>query len=334
MEDAEGAREVQEQPEGPEFHMEDAEGAREVQEQSEGPQPQGRAGRDRRRLQLWQWNRIYPRGPYTPRNIPFTGNEGMQQPLSPNPTAEDFFKLYINEDIIDHIVTQTNLYAQQYIEREQNNLRPHSLVKQWKPTDRQEMIAFLAMLIMMGIIHKPRINMYWSKDSLLSTPVFGQLVGRDRFLLLLRFLHFANNRDYNAADPNRDKLYKIREVSDMIKRRCSEVYYPGKKLSVDESLVLFKGRFSFKQYIKSKRARFGIKLFQLCTPDGIVLDYIIYHGSMIPELVVLEDSLTTERIIVTLMQNYLGKGHQLYVDNFYTSMSLAKHLLQNDTYII
>ena len=91
----------------------------------------------------------------------------MQQPLPPNPTEEDFFKLYINEDIIDHIVTQTNLYAQQYIEREQNNLRPHSVVKQWKPTDRQEMIAFLAMLIMMGIIHKPRINMYWSKDSLL-----------------------------------------------------------------------------------------------------------------------------------------------------------------------
>ena len=112
MEDSEGAREVQEQPEGPEFCMEDSEGAREVQEQPEGPQPQERAGGGRRRLQLWQWNRIYPRGPYTPRNIHFTGNEGMQQPLPPNPTAEDFFKLYINEDIIDHIVTQTNLYAQ------------------------------------------------------------------------------------------------------------------------------------------------------------------------------------------------------------------------------
>ena len=128
-----------------------------------------------------QWNRIYPRGPYTPRNIPFTVNEGMQQPLPPNPTPEDFFTLYTNEDIIDHIVTQTNLYAQQYIEREQNNLRPHSVVKQWKPTDRQEMVAFLAMLIMMGIIHKPKINMYWSKDSLLLTPVFGQLMGEIGF---------------------------------------------------------------------------------------------------------------------------------------------------------
>ena len=119
----------------------------------------------------------------------------------------------------------------------------------------------------------------------------------------------------------------------MMKRRCSEVYYPGKKMSVDESLVLFKGGLSFKQYIKSKRARFGIKLFQLCTSDGIVLDYIIYHGNMVPELTEIEDALTTERIAATLMQRYLGKGHHLYVDNFYTSMALVQHLLQNDTYI-
>ena len=54
---------------------------------------------------------------------------------------------------------------------------------------------------------------------------------------------------------------------------------------------------------------------------------------MAPHLVELEDSLVTERIAVTLMQKYLGKGHHLYVDNYYTSVSLAKYLLQNETYI-
>ena len=70
----------------------------------------------------------------------------------------------------------------------------------------------------------------------------------------------------------------------MTRRRCSEAFYPRKKLSIDESLVLFKGRLSFKQYIKFKRARFGIKYYQLCTTDGIVLDYVIYHGGMTNEL--------------------------------------------------
>ena len=44
-------------------------------------------------------------------------------PLPRNPTAQDFFKLYITDQIIDHFVVQTNLYAQQFIEQHQNNLR-------------------------------------------------------------------------------------------------------------------------------------------------------------------------------------------------------------------
>ena len=189
------------------------------------------------------------------------------------------------------------------------------------------MLTFLAMIVLMGIIHKPRISMYWTKDGMVSTPVFSQLMRRDRFLFILRFLHFVDNKIYNPVDPDKNELYKIREVSDMIRRRCSEAFYPGKKRSVDVSLVLFK------QYIKSKRARFGIKLYQLCTTDGILLDYVIYHGGMAQELTEVQDALITENIPVTLMLKYLGKGNHLHVDNYYTSIALAKHLLQNDTHV-
>ena len=54
--------------------------------------------------------------------------KGYLWPYLENPTAQDFFKLYITEKIIDHILTQANLYAQQSIEQHQNNSRPHSLV--------------------------------------------------------------------------------------------------------------------------------------------------------------------------------------------------------------
>ena len=255
------------------------------------------------RRPIWQWNRIFPGGAYTPKRINFTEAEQILKPLPPNPIAQDFFKLYIGEEIVDHIVTQTNLYAETYIERERHNFRPHSLVKEWRPTDREEMLTFLAMLVLMGIIHKPRISMYWTKDGMVSTPVFSQLMRRDRFLLILRFLHFADNRNHNPADPDRHKLYKIREVSDMIRRRCSEAFYPGKKLGVDESLVLLKGRLSFKQYIKSRRARFGIKLYQLCTTDGIVLDYVIYDGGMAQELTDVQDALITEKYLSHLCKS-------------------------------
>ena len=44
-----------------------------------------------------------------------------------------------------------------------------------------------------------------------------------------------------------------------------------------------------------------------------------------------EGALITERIPATLMERYFGKGQNLYIDNFYTSLRLAKYLIENGT---
>jgi hypothetical protein len=41
-------------------------------------------------------------------------------------------------------------------------------------------------------------------------------------------------------------------------------FTPHQHLSVGESLVLFKGSLNYKQYMNTKRHRFGIKLYLLC----------------------------------------------------------------------
>jgi len=56
---------------------------------------------------------------------------------------------------------------------------------------------------------------------------------------------------------------KIRYILDKLKT-SKTASYPYEKLCIDESLLLFKGRCYFKQYIPSKRSRFGIKSFVLC----------------------------------------------------------------------
>ena len=130
------------------------------------------------------------------------------------------------------------------------------------------MLTYLAVLILKCIIQKCRLTMYWSKDSILAMPIFNQVMRRDRFLLLI-FPHFADNVQYNPAYPDRDKLYKHRSITNMIKDRCCRVYSLEKCLSMDESLVLFN--------ISSKRATFGIKLYQLCPLNGILLDFLVYQ---------------------------------------------------------
>ena len=109
-------------------------------------------------------------------------------------------------------------------------------------------------------------------------------------------------------------------------------FSPGRDISINEGLVLLKERLSFQQYIKSKRARFGIKLYQFCTSNGILLDFIVYHGNIAPQLIEMEEgALITERIPATLTERYFGKGHDLYIDNFYTSVRLENYLIENGT---
>ena len=50
-------------------------------------------------------------GNFRPKQIRFTGEEKVLERFPTNPSVEDFFKLYITEEMIDHLVVQTNLYA-------------------------------------------------------------------------------------------------------------------------------------------------------------------------------------------------------------------------------
>jgi len=88
--------------------------------------------------------------------------------------------------------------------------------------------------------------MYWSTDLVYKTSIFRDTMARNRFLLLLRVLHFADNDRLDATDPNRDWLHKNQAFANLIRTHCTKVYSPSKDLCVDESLVLFKGRVAFK----------------------------------------------------------------------------------------
>lgn len=94
---------------------------------------------------------------------------------------------------------------------------------------------------------------------MVSTPGFSKLISLKRLKLLGNFLNFT----HDTPQGNTDKLYKIKPVLEYLSNFFTEIYTPERELSIDESLMLWKGRLSWKQYIKIKRARFGIKTFVL-----------------------------------------------------------------------
>ena len=60
--------------------------------------------------------------------------------------------------------------------------------------------------------------------------------------------------------------------------KFQETYTTSEFMSIDEGLLAHKGKLKFKQYIPSKRARFGIKFFALCDNSGYLWNSEINIG--------------------------------------------------------
>ncbi|KAJ8927514.1 hypothetical protein NQ314_020011 [Rhamnusium bicolor] len=106
------------------------------------------------------------------------------------------------------------------------------------------------------------------------------------------------------------------------------IFYPDKNLSIDEAMIGCQGRLSFRQYITNKSHKYGIKLYELTTYDGFILNILVYTGRG-----TLQDNNTShaESVVKTLFTDYLEKGHTVYLDNFYTSVPLAEALFKEKT---
>lgn len=237
----------------------------------------------------------------------------------------DYFRYFFDLPLLQAIVEETNLYETQnpcVDDFETSHMKP------WNILTVDEFEIFLGLSILMGHVRKGELKSYWSTDPLIHTPIFRQLMPRDRYIQILRYLHFHDNQD--EAEDSDHPLVKIKFVIDYLQRKFFEALIPGKNLCIDESLLLWKGRLRFKQYIPLKRNRFGIKLFEIVDCEtGFVLGFIVYTGAN-TDYNKFGLGITGD-IVAHFLQPYFYKGHVMYVDNWYTSPTLAEFLHERET---
>jgi len=127
-----------------------------------------------------------------------------------------------------------------------------------------------------------------------------------------------------------DRLWKIRDLFEILNATFSKFYNPSDNLAIDEVIVSFKGRVIFKQYIPKKHMRFGIKIFKLCDLTGYTYDMKVYLGK--------DRQRTTQHVTAThatvmeLTRKIEGRGHNLYMDNFFSSPALFDDLAKKQIY--
>lgn len=179
----------------------------------------------------------------------------------------------------------------------------------------------------MGNIKVNRLQDYWKTSRFFNLKCFSKYMSRDRFLIILRCLHFATNPEPDQPKPD-DRLYKIRPVITYFNTKMNQLYYPDKNLSLDESMILWRGRLLFRQYIANKRHKYGLKLYMLTEPNGFILRFAVYTG----QLDEMGGKGHVQKVVQHLAKDYLNKGHALYMDNFYNSTQLARTLINSKTY--
>jgi len=194
----------------------------------------------------------------------------------------DFFQLLIPDDLLQVVVEETNRFAQQYIDT--TELSRFSRVRAWekKPHNLAELKKFLAIVIVMGFVVLPQIEDAWSTKWPFAMPTFSSILKRDRFSLLLRFLHLNDSTKYiPKGQPGHDPLCKLRPFMDPLLDNFRAAYNLGREISIDESMMGFKGRLYFIQYMPKKPTKWGMKAFVLAdSSSGYTHTWRLYAGKI------------------------------------------------------
>ncbi|XP_063931853.1 piggyBac transposable element-derived protein 4-like [Zophobas morio] len=148
-----------------------------------------------------------------------------------------------------------------------------------------------------------------------------------RFRFLLRSLRFHIRT--RSIRKKTDKLAPIRDIFQGFVNKCSEFYQVSEQCTIDEMLEKFRGKCSFRQYIPTKPGKYGIKIYSLADAQNFyTLNMEIYCGKK-PENSPYQTENSASSLVQRLIVPISNSGRNVTCDNVFTSISLAKDLLQN-----
>lgn len=265
-----------------------------------------RAGKVKRRL-LWRKKKKTSKDTVE-RRSPFSGDVSLGPDVVELKTPIQFFRKVFPVTLEQHIVEQTNLYAVQ--------TRPDKPIKLTVP----ELEKFLGITMWMSLIVLPSARRYWNARYKVNN--VSEVMTVNRWEEIKRFIHFNDN---TAAEPDGDRLYKIRPLITQI-RDCLNTIPKEESLCVDEQVVPFKGRSRLKQYNKSKPHKWGYKIWVLSGKSGFAYDMEVYTGQENHVLAEEKDCGPSANVVVRLARTIPPVGHKLYFDNYFTSIDLLVYL--------
>lgn len=263
----------------------------------------------------------------------------MVEPFSPSiqippetnlSSAYSLFSLFIPEELIALLSTNTNKYAQ--------NKDAGNTGREWHDTTVADIKSFLAILIYMGVHISPRDEDYWQT---MEEPIHmpRRFMGLKRFQQIKRFFHVADPDPEAAVNeamrlnlkPSQMWWYKLEPFASHLRIACLRYWKPSNAVSIDETMIRGFGRSHHTFKMPNKPIKQGYKLFAIADQG-----YILYwlwasrHKSLV-EVKKQDDLTMTGSMVLQLIQQGLPShrnNYTVYMDNYFTTIPLFDRLRQ------
>jgi hypothetical protein len=127
------------------------------------------------------------------------------------------------------------------------------------------------------------LKTYWMRNSIFHFAIISNIFSCKRFEDLRGCLHIINLARYENVgrdDPAYDKIHQTSWLVDAIRERCKAAWNLGKKLTIDQMMVRYKGTYSpICQYMPNKPLKWGLKVWCLAYSDSkYVWNFDFYCG--------------------------------------------------------
>ena len=179
----------------------------------------------------------------------------------------------ITDQLVEIIVEQTNLYFQQNTVGKifkKSRITRYLESKHARLFNQNDIRLYIATLLYRGVVHKPIYHMYYTNDKIFETRGFRKIISQNKLILIEEYIHFVDLSELGESSS------KICPIHKYIFERWQSLLTLGRDVSIDEALLMWNGRLSWKQFIRTKRACLAIKTIVLadaCT--GYVWDLYV-----------------------------------------------------------
>ena len=231
--------------------------------------------------------------------------------------------------------------------------------------EKDDIFGYIGALIFMGLHWYPQLIKYWSNDILYNNYLSTRMT-KNFFKMLSCALHIPisdennpieNQNEFESELDNEQQVNETNIVTDdkslelddeklserdprnkinlLISKtiiQCKKYWCLGNILTIDESMVAFKGRNKMKFFMPHKPIKWGFKIHVLVDAiNTYVYNFIMDPGQENKNLILNDKTFSfTENIVLSLLEGLEKSGKKVFFDSWYSSINLCGELSKRE----